>query len=54
MGLIRKFIDDERGITSIEYGVIGVMISILIVTGATLIGSNLRTKFLGPLASGLG
>lgn len=46
-----KFIGDERGVTAIEYCIIAAMLSILIVTGARLIGVNISGNFLGPLAA---
>jgi pilus assembly protein Flp/PilA len=46
-----EFIDDERGVTAIEYCIIAAMLSILIVTGARLIGINLSGNFFGPLAA---
>jgi Flp pilus assembly pilin Flp len=45
------FMTDERGTTAIEYCMIGAMLSILILTGAQLIGVNISSRFLGPLAS---
>lgn len=50
---LRDFWRDERAATAIEYGMIGVLISISIVAGVTAIGTRLSSKFLGPLAGGL-
>lgn len=47
-----KFIADECGTTAIEYCMIGGMLSILILTGAKLIGVNISVQFLGPLVAG--
>jgi Flp pilus assembly pilin Flp len=53
MAHIRKFLADRRGTTSIEYGVIGVMLSIVIVTGLTSIGTKLKGQWYDALAAGL-
>ncbi len=53
MALARKFWSDERGATSIEYGMIGAGLSILCIVGARLIGDTLNSKWLGPLSAGL-
>lgn len=47
-----EFIADERGATVIEYCIIGGLLSILIITGARLIGVNISARFLGPLVAG--
>ncbi len=44
---------DERGATSIEYGMIGLFVSILIVVGVTSIGTKIQSKWIGPLAGNL-
>jgi Flp pilus assembly pilin Flp len=49
---LADFIGDERAATAIEYCIIGGMISIVILTGAKLIGVNISLRFLGPLVSG--
>ena len=43
--LVGRFIKDESGATAIEYGLIAALISVVIVTALTTIGSNLTTKF---------
>lgn len=45
MRLARLFWRAEVGATSIEYAMIGALVSILILTGATAIGTKLITKF---------
>lgn len=40
-----EFIRDERGATAIEYSVIATMVSLAIITGATLMGDRLKTFF---------
>ncbi len=39
------FLRDESGATAIEYGLIGALISIAIVAGATQVGSSVRAFF---------
>jgi Flp pilus assembly pilin Flp len=53
MAHICKFLADQRGTTSIEYGMIGVTVSIVIVTGLTSIGSKLKGQWYDALAAGL-
>lgn len=43
--LLKRFIRDETGATAIEYGLIGVLVSIAIIAGATSLGSALGSKF---------
>ncbi len=43
--VIRRFFRDTTGATAIEYCFIAGLISILIVTGATAIGTKLNVKF---------
>ena len=42
---ITRFVKDESGATAIEYGLIAALISVVIVTALTTIGTNLNTKF---------
>jgi pilus assembly protein Flp/PilA len=42
---INRFVKDESGATAIEYGLIAALISVVIVTALTTIGTNLTTKF---------
>lgn len=53
MGHVLRFLKDEGGANSIEYGVIGTLISIMLIAGATAIGSKLNAKWMGPLAGAL-
>lgn len=41
MSIIRKFVRSESGATAIEYGLIAGLIAVVIITAATLVGSNL-------------
>ena len=43
--MIMAFLKDESGATAIEYGLIGALISVAIVLGATTLGTNLGSKF---------
>lgn len=43
--VIRRFLRDTSGATAIEYCFIAGLVSILIVSGATAIGTRLNVKF---------
>jgi pilus assembly protein Flp/PilA len=43
--LISRFLNDESGATAIEYCLIAVGLSIVIITAVNGIGSSLNTKF---------
>ena len=47
-----RFAKDESGATAIEYGLIAALISVVIITALTTVGSNLNTKF-GSVATSL-
>jgi pilus assembly protein Flp/PilA len=47
MKLPYRFLQDQRGATTIEYAAIAVFLSIVIVAVVTGIGSNLKTKLMG-------
>ncbi|MCB9675011.1 MAG: Flp family type IVb pilin [Alphaproteobacteria bacterium] len=40
-----NLIHDENGATAIEYGLIAALVSIIIITGLTLLGGALNTAF---------
>jgi pilus assembly protein Flp/PilA len=42
---VARFIRDENGATAIEYGLIVALISVVILTVVTNVGTNLRAKF---------
>ena len=42
---IRRFAGSKRGATSIEYAVIASLISLLIIGGATVIGTKMSHKY---------
>jgi pilus assembly protein Flp/PilA len=43
--LFSRFVRDESGATAIEYGLIAALVSVVIITGLTLIGTSLNTMF---------
>jgi pilus assembly protein Flp/PilA len=43
--MFKTFLKDENGATAIEYGLIAALIAIVIITGVTLIGTNLSGIF---------
>ncbi len=45
MTMIRRFVRDARGASSIEYALIAVFVSVLVVGGATAIGTKLSARF---------
>lgn len=45
MRFLVRFLNDETGATSIEYGLIAALIAVVIITAVTNLGTTLRTKF---------
>ncbi|MGE3247810.1 MAG: Flp family type IVb pilin [Beijerinckiaceae bacterium] len=43
--ILARFVRDERGATSIEYGLIGALISIVIIGSVTVFGTSMNAKF---------
>ena len=43
--LFKRFAADESGATAIEYGLIAALISVVIITAVTALGTNLKLKF---------
>ena len=43
--LINKLLRNKSGATVIEYGLIAALISIAVIAGATIVGSQLKTTF---------
>jgi pilus assembly protein Flp/PilA len=43
---ITKFLADESGATAIEYGLLASLIAVVIIAGATLLGTNINAVFL--------
>ncbi|CAG4888820.1 Flp family type IVb pilin [Paraburkholderia saeva] len=42
---IQQFLRDEEGAAAIEYGLLAGLISVMIITGATLVGTSLKGIF---------
>ena len=42
---LTRFAKDESGATAIEYGLIAALIAVVIIGGATLVGTSLDAKF---------
>lgn len=42
---MKRFVRDEEGVTAIEYGLIAALIAVMIIAGATLIGTKLDAIF---------
>ncbi|EHP40643.1 Flp/Fap pilin component [Cupriavidus basilensis OR16] len=42
---IKRFANDEDGVTAIEYGLIAALIAVVIITAVTLVGTQLATTF---------
>lgn len=42
---VKQFLNDEEGVTAIEYGLIAALIAVAIITATQLIGTNLSSLF---------
>lgn len=42
---IQQFLRDEEGAAAIEYGLLAGLISVMIIAGATIVGTNLSAIF---------
>ena len=42
---LSRFVKDKSGATAIEYGLIAALISVVIITAVTAVGTNLSGKF---------
>ena len=42
---VKRFIDDEQGVTAIEYGLIAALIAVTIIVAAALVGTRLTCLF---------
>jgi pilus assembly protein Flp/PilA len=45
MSAVRNFVDDEDGVTAIEYGLIAALVGVAIVVAAKALGGQLSTTF---------
>jgi len=45
MERIKWFLQEEEGVTAIEYGLIAALIAVVIITAVTLVGKNLDLTF---------
>jgi len=51
--IVRRFLVDNNGATSLEYAMIGAFLSILIIAGSRAIGSKLSTNYFWPISNNL-
>ena len=45
MSILKRFAQDESGATAIEYGLIASLIAVVIIAGATTLGTKLSATF---------
>ncbi len=45
MNNMKSFMQDEEGVTAIEYGLIAALIAVVIIGAVTLVGTDLRAMF---------
>lgn len=45
MTIWKNFLDDDRGATAIEYGLIAALIAVFMIAGLTAMGDSLNDKF---------
>ena len=43
--LVSRFLADESGATAVEYALLAALIAVAIIGGATLLGTNINSKF---------
>jgi pilus assembly protein Flp/PilA len=43
--MFARFVGDKSGATAIEYGLIGALISVIVIVAVKLVGSNLSSTF---------
>ncbi len=46
MRAIYKFLNDEKGATAIEYGLIAGLIGVVVITAVTAVGTKVSNQFL--------
>jgi pilus assembly protein Flp/PilA len=49
--LFRRFINDQSGVTAIEYGLIAALIAVVIITAVTTVGTKLSGTFAAVASS---
>jgi pilus assembly protein Flp/PilA len=42
---LKKLLTDETGVTSVEYGLVALLVALAIVAGVTLVGTNVRAMY---------
>lgn len=42
---VMRFVNDEEGVTAIEYALIAALIAVVIIAGVTLTGTNVKAVF---------
>ena len=42
---IKKLMGDRSGVTAIEYGLLAALIAVVTITGVTVVGTSLNTKY---------
>jgi pilus assembly protein Flp/PilA len=42
---VKRFVREEEGVAAIEYGLLAGLIAVMIIAGATLAGTSLKTIF---------
>jgi pilus assembly protein Flp/PilA len=42
---VKRFVREEEGVAAIEYGLLAGLIAVMIIAGATLAGTSLKTLF---------
>ncbi len=50
---IRKFFEQEDGVTAIEYGLIAALMAIVIIVAVALTGQNLSANFYDKIANSI-
>ena len=54
---VKQFLNDEEGVTAIEYGLIAALIAVVIIASVTLVGTQLQavfTRISGALTTAIG
>ena len=45
MTTFQRFLKDESGATAIEYGLLAALLSVMVIAGAKIVGTNVNTMF---------